>query len=331
MKPKVTISIPIYKCESSIEKCLLSVFRQTYQNIEVLLVNDQTQDNSVSLCEKFIAGHHLADWHIIHLEENGGLSVVRNTGIAHAAGKYIFFLDSDDEISANCIADMVALAEEFQLQTVVGEVEAVRLETGEKLDVFPVKVKEKILTGNDQIFKSFVDGAFPVSSWNKLIRLDFLRENQLYFTKGLFAQDALQSFQTALKLDSIGFLRKKTYIYYLHKNSVIHNRDKRHFDNWITIAKAINEACLLEKNKVKKQLILQHLVDFKVSTLHMNWKAQKNEKLWKESYNAYSHLQSLSVRDYFSKNFSTHLKKQNLFISLPAGLGFRFFKWRYER
>ena len=81
MNPLVTISIPIYKCEEFLIKCLHSILNQTYQNIEVSLINDQTPDNSVQIAEDFIAKHQLQNWKIYHLEQNSGLSVVRNKGI----------------------------------------------------------------------------------------------------------------------------------------------------------------------------------------------------------------------------------------------------------
>lgn len=332
MGPLVTISIPVFQCEHFLKKCLKSVLQQTYSNIEVTLINDQTPDRSVEIAEQFIEDHQLENtWSLFHLEENGGLSVVRNKGIDTAKGKYLFFLDSDDEIQPFCIEEMVKIAEEHHVEMVVGEVEGVILETGERINVFPLNVREKVLKGNEIIFENFVNGNYPESSWNKLYLLEFVKKNQLYFTPGLFAQDSLQSFQTALKLSSSGFLFMKTYVYYLHENSVIHNRSERHFNNWITIAKAINTAYLEEKNAVIKWFILIYLLHFKDNTLIMNWKAQKNEQLWKKSYEEYSKLKSLGWKDFFSHQVPQSLKKQHLFNSLPVNLGFKVFKWRYNR
>lgn len=331
MHPLVTISIPLYKCEEFLKACLESVQAQTYPNIEVTLINDQTSDNSVEIAESFINDNDLKNWRIYHLEKNSGLSVVRNKGIDTAQGKYLFFLDSDDEISLNAIELMVEIAEAEQVEMVVGDVDTIDANTGLSSEIFSSKTRSKKITGNCEILQHFVDGKYPTSSWNKLVLLNFLKENKLYFTPGLFAQDALQSFQTALKLNSIGFLHKKTYRYYLHENSVIHNRKKEHFDNWFTIASLIDISLKSKENRSRKNLILKHLIEFKNITLIMNWKAQKNETLWKESYSNYKTLTSLSLMDYFSNNFSMSVKKINLFNQLPTELGFRLFKWRYER
>lgn len=331
MNPLVTVSVPIYKCEKFIENCLLSIKDQIYKNIEVILVNDQTPDNSLAIIENFINEHQLSNWRVINLETNSGLSVVRNEGIINAKGKYIFFVDSDDEILPDAIESLVRLSEETGAEISMGEVQGVKIPSNEKVDVFPIDTRADILNGNLEILKELVDGGFAVSSWNKLISVDFLRSNNLYFTKGLYAQDSLHTFEMGLHLETLAFLRKKTYIYYLHQDSVIHNRKKVHFDNWITIAQKINEHYSKEKNTKRKKLILEYLINFKAVTLQMNWKAQQNEELWKNSYKAYNELSGLNFSDYLSSAYSTQLKKQDLFYRLPLFIGYRFFRWRFDR
>ena len=95
--------------------------------------------------------------------------------------------------------------------------------------------------------------------------------------------------------------------------------------------KIFDKAYREEKDFYKKKLILEYLVDFKATTLQMNWKAQKNEKLWKRSYKAYNQLSGLSLSNYFSSAYSTKLKKQDLFYRLPLFVGYKFFRWRFDR
>ena len=285
MLPLVTISIPLFKCEEFLEKCLLSVLNQTYKNLEVTLINDQTPDNSVEIAEKFITEHQLQNWKIYHLEENSGLSVVRNKGIDTAQGKYLFFLDSDDTITPDCIEIMVDIAERTSVEMVISQLECEQLETGKKSICIPIRAKEKIIEGNDCLLKSFSDGDLVTYAVNKLFIVDYLRKNQLYFVRGLFAQDELWTFHLILKMNKIAIHRGITYTYFLHSKSVIHNRNKRNFDNWFTIGQYIDKALHEEKEEERKKLILKYLISFKTLTLQMNWKAQKSEKLWKESYN----------------------------------------------
>ncbi|MDR2205406.1 MAG: glycosyltransferase [Flavobacteriaceae bacterium] len=330
MQPLVTISIPIFKCESFLEKCLNSVLAQTYKNLEVTLINDQTPDDSVKIAENFIRKNNLQNtWKIHHLEENSGLSVVRNKGIDTANGTYLFFLDSDDTITPNCIETLVNISEKTAAEMTISQLECEQLETGEKSICIKIKSEKEIINGNDEILKDFSEGQLVTYAVNKLIKTDFLRQNKLYFVKGLFAQDELWTFHIMLKINKIAIHKDITYTYFLHKNSVIHNRDKRNFDNWFAIGKHINQALKEEKNTKRKNLILKYLIDYKHNTLIMNWKAQKDEKLWKESYSNYKTLKSLSLWDYFSSKFSTDTKKKNFLDNLPTNLGMKIFKKRF--
>lgn len=328
-QPLVTISIPIFKCEEFLEKCLLSVLNQTYPNLEVTLINDQTPDNSVAIAENFIAKHQLENWKIYHLEENSGLSVVRNKGIDTASGKYLFFLDSDDTITPDCIETLVNISEKTKAEMTISQLECEQLETGEKSICIKINAKEDIVEGNDNILKAFSDGKLVTYAVNKLFRVEYLRENQLYFVKGLFAQDELWTFHLVLKMNKIAIHKGITYTYYLHKKSVIHNRNKRNFDNWFTIGQHIDKALREEKNGDRKTLIQKYLIDYKNFTLQMNWKAQQNEQLWKESYTNYKTLSSLSIWDYFSSQYSTDTKKKNFFDNLPTNLGYKIFRKRW--
>ena len=327
--PLVTISIPIYNCENHLINCLQSVVNQIYKNIEIQLVDDLGNDNSMQLAEDFVLKHPDFNFKILQNEKNSGLSVVRNVGINNAEGKYIFFLDSDDEITPDCISNMVEIAEREQVEMVCGNVKTIRLETKEEIAAFRLLNTKEKTTGNTEIFESFIQGKFPVPSWNKLILLDFLKKNKLYFKEGLFAQDSLQSFETALVLESVCFLQDYTYIYYLHQDSVIHNRKKKHFDNWITIAQIFEKHYQKEQNSERKKQILAYIIDYKDLTLLMNWKAQKNEELWKYSYEAYKKLASLAFADYLSSEFSKEIKKKNFLQNLPTDLGYKIFRKRF--
>lgn len=328
--PLVTISIPIYNCENHIINCLQSVVLQSYHNLEILLVDDLGNDNSRALVEEFIHHHPDFNFKILRNEKNAGLSVVRNTGIDHAQGKYIFFLDSDDEITPDCISIMVDAAEREQVQMVCGNVKTIRLESKEEINAFQLSITNRKLMGNEEIFENYINRKFPVPSWNKLILLDFLKQNQLYFKEGLFAQDDLQTFITVLKLQSVYFLKEKTYFYYLHGGSVIHNRNRKHFENWNTIISEKNKCFLKEKSIKRRQQLKKYIISYKEEKLVMNWKAQKNKELWLLNYCQFKNVFSLSFLDYLSSEFSTHEKKLNFLQNLPSEIGFRVFKKRYE-
>ena len=327
--PLVTISIPIYNCEKHLINCLQSVVNQQYKNLEIQLVDDLGNDNSMQLAEEFIQKNPEFNFKILKNEKNSGLSVVRNVGIDNAEGKYIFFLDSDDEITPNCISKMVEIAEREQVEMVCGNVKTIKLEFKEEIDAFRLQnMKEKII-GNTEIFENFIQGKFPVPSWNKLILVDFLRQNKLYFKEGLFAQDDLQTFITILKLNSVCFLKEVTYLYYLHQNSVIHNRNRKHFKNWNTIISEIDKYFNQEKDLNRKQKLKKFIVNYKEEKLIMNWKAQKNKELWLFSYNHFKTVFGLDFLDFLSSKFSFAEKKKSFLQNLPSNLGYKIFRKRF--
>ena len=327
--PLVTISIPIYNCEKHLINCLQSVVNQEYKNLEIQLVDDLGNDNSMQLAEDFIQKHSDFNFKILKNEKNSGLSVVRNVGIDKAEGKYIFFLDSDDEITPDCISKMVEIAEREQVEMVCGNVKTIKLDSKEEIAAFRLQnTKEKII-GNKEIFESFIEGKFPVPSWNKLILLDFLKQNKLYFKEGLFAQDDLQTFITILKLNSVCFFKEVTYLYYLHQNSVIHNRNRKHFKNWNTIISEIDKYFNLEKDLNRKQKLKKFIVNYKEEKLIMNWKAQKNKELWLFSYNHFKTVFGLDFLDFLSSKFSFAEKKKSFLQNLPSNLGYKIFRKRF--
>ena len=94
-KEKITIVVPIYNAEKYLERCIKSILDQTYENLEIILVNDGSTDKSLEICEKFKAEDNRI---IIINKENGGVSSARNKGIDAATGKFIIFIDADDYI-----------------------------------------------------------------------------------------------------------------------------------------------------------------------------------------------------------------------------------------
>ena len=108
MNPLVSIVVPIYKVEAFLPRCVDSLLAQTYQNIEIILVDDGSPDNCPQICEDYKAKYD--NIKVVH-KQNGGLSSARNAGMEKATGEYIFFVDSDDWIESDCISDLVEIAE----------------------------------------------------------------------------------------------------------------------------------------------------------------------------------------------------------------------------
>lgn len=106
MKDIVSIVIPVYNTEKWLKKCVSSVLNQTYRNLEIILVDDGSPDNSPEICDQLAEENQNVT---VYHKENGGLSSARNYGIEKASGKYILFLDSDDWLDEHSVEDMVEI------------------------------------------------------------------------------------------------------------------------------------------------------------------------------------------------------------------------------
>lgn len=226
---RVSIIIPVYQVASYIRDCLGSVMRQSYNSsIECLLIDDYGTDDSISIAERMIAEYDgPIRFEIIHHERNRGLSAARNTGLQHATGEYVFFLDSDDEITDNCIELLMDKAEEsHSTELVQGRM---RWCSNNKMSSLSVEATRLKITSNNEIRKCFYNsgGELLVSAWNKLIKRSFLIEHHIVFLEGVIFEDTPWMFQMLKYLTNVCYVNDVTYFYQRRKDSIISSASDR--------------------------------------------------------------------------------------------------------
>lgn len=211
---KVSIVVPVYHVAPYVLACLESIARQTYKDIEVLFVDDCGTDNSIRLIEEYLASHSFPECRIIRHECNRGLSAARNTGLHAATGDYVYFLDSDDEISPACIERLVAPLTQNPYEVVIGSV-CELYENGEKA--------ESLLCDGEiaEPLKAYAQGDWYVMAWNKLCRRDFLLTHKLYFKEGMLHEDVPWSFQLACLCRAMYAVGETTYYYKVRAASIM--------------------------------------------------------------------------------------------------------------
>lgn len=236
---KVSIVIPVYNVSEYIKRCLLSVLNQTYNNIEVIIVNDCTPDNSMDIVDELLRSTiHNKEVKIQSHKVNRGLSAARNTGIKNATGDYIYFLDSDDEITCNAIELLVKrLNSESMIDFIVGNFRAIEDPSG---SLKRLSLDDRRIYIGEEILSSFANKKWYVMAWNKLVNLDFLREEELYFKEGVIHEDVLWSFLLANKAQSMGVVKEDLYKYYIRPQSIVSSPSIRNIDNKIIIATEIH-------------------------------------------------------------------------------------------
>lgn len=224
---KVSIIIPIYNVSEYIVRCVDSVINQSYQNIECILVDDCSPDNSMELIKQRLKLYEgMCDFKIIHHNQNKGLSAARNTGTHAATGEYIYYLDSDDEITPDCIATLVNLAEKYSdVEMVQGNMQLIPKPAG-KNDWWDLLYKNfpEYVNSNAWIKKHFYDisqKTIPTNACNKLIKRDFIFAHNLFFKEGIIHEDEMWMFWVVKKMKTIVFTTKYTYIAWRREGSIM--------------------------------------------------------------------------------------------------------------
>jgi glycosyltransferase involved in cell wall biosynthesis len=247
---KVSVIVPVYNVEKYINRCFDSIVKQTYTNIECIFVDDCSPDNCFEILNQLIAQYSgKIDFKMIKLSYNKGLSGARNKGILASTGEYVYLLDSDDEITPQCIETLVNLANKYKgVEIVQGNTKTVPEGEIEWIDFkgrkFPEYVKDNLW-----IKKQFLKGAhFLFSGWNKLIKKEFLINNNLLFREGIIHEDEYWFFLVIKKLESIAFSEKYCYLYHMTQGSITHSgNDYRSLHSWAII---INEFSSNVDNKL---------------------------------------------------------------------------------
>lgn len=218
---KITIVVPIYNVAPYIQECLESVTRQSYKgSIECLLIDDCGTDNSMDVVRNFLDSYKgNVDFKIYKHERNKGLSAARNTGLNHASGEYIFFLDSDDEITDDCLEKLERPIHCSTFDFVIGGYKVVGL----KNTAPPLLLKTETIVSEKTLMKDYYEDKWYMMVCGKLCNVDFLRSNSLYFKEGLLHEDELWSFQLACLAKTMYVVNEECYIYKIRSGSITMN------------------------------------------------------------------------------------------------------------
>jgi len=215
---KVSVIIPVYNVSEYIERCLLSVLNQTWQDLEIIVVDDCTPDDSMKIVRR-IAQNHLRG-NIIRCfahEQNKGLSAARNTGIKNATGEYIYFVDSDDYIPHESVQSLSNAVLEEKVDFAIGNYKV----EGANYWAPPLKMTSGTVYGHENILKQYTAGMWYVMAWNKLVNLHFLLDNNLFFQEGIVHEDDLWSFKLACISNKMVVVNATTYSYFMQPNSIM--------------------------------------------------------------------------------------------------------------
>lgn len=213
----ISIIIPIYNAEKYINKCLDSILKQTKKELEIILINDGSTDNT----EKIIKTYQ--DKRIKYFKnDNHGIGYSRNFGINQSTSKYIMFLDSDDYLETTACEELFNKAEKDNLDIVISDFYKVFNNNIEEIKL--PSFENSSLKDNPDIITEYLN------PWAKLYSSKLLKDNKIKFVENLKYEDAPFVIETLDKAKKIGKVDKPLNYYVIHGNSETTVRDRKCFD-----------------------------------------------------------------------------------------------------
>ena len=217
MEPKISVIVPIYNSEKYLKKCVDSILNQTLEDIEIILINDGSKDNSHSICLEYQEKYKEKIKYINNI--NIGCSATRNLGIKQASAEYITFVDSDDYIEKDMYKDMYNMMIEDKSDLVI---------TGIKYNQNGKILKKKLVKKIKNIKDIFSEKTLINYVCAKIFKKSIIeKENIEFIVNSHYQEDMVFSFMYCLNVKKISFLNKLNYNYILHDTNYVFNLKKR--------------------------------------------------------------------------------------------------------
>ena len=319
---KISVIVPVYNVENYLEKCLNSLVNQTLQEIEILVINDGSKDNSQKIIEFFQI--KFPQKIKTFAKENGGLSDARNFGIDRATGEFLAFVDSDDYVSATMMEEMYGLAKKHEAEIVICNLQKVD-EHGnvtQKLRQIP-NLPEKI--DLEKNFSVFSDISY--FACNKIFKRELFDGKR--FQKGMHFEDIELIPQLLLQCKTLAKTNAFHYQYLERSNSI----SKSHTERGLDILKAVervekafeNSVYFSQQKELKGFQILEGIYTFLAYLAFVkDDKVYRKMSLELKEFSKERNISTLEILKYkrFGKNYllSLPLKKQVYYLLYFFGL-----------
>lgn len=301
---KVSVIVPVYNTEKFLKKCIESIVNQTLKEIEIILINDGSTDNSSVICEEYSKKFPQKIRYINN--KNIGCSATRNLGINLAKGEYIAFVDSDDYIEKEMYQEMYYKAKNENLDIVISGIKSTFLDSNRIIYLYPKNIFRKYDYLKNKNNMSYCTG--------KLFKKEQIIKNNISFPLDTHhGEDLYFSFINLIISKNIGHIEKCYYNYIYHGNNSVYNLDKR-LEIFVTFDKLYKY--LFEKKYLGNKLIQE-----------LFYKGF-NEAVIKNTFLMLSNTKLISEEEYkkYSNLFYNRLKKVR-FLSLESKILIYFYRY----
>ena len=219
----VSIIVPVYNTGNVLKKCIDSMVHQTYQNLEIILIDDGSEDETAMLCDSLERKY---DKVFVYHCKNNGVSMARNYGIEKANGKYILFVDADDYAESQMVEVMVRTAEQYQAELIIAGYyfDMPYINKGKKVfKSIEQKVSYLRIETREELKQKMVylwDSSLMYNVWNKLFDLDIIRKHHIYFPVGkTFNEDRDFVREYLYHIQNI-FVMEDCFYHYIRENDM---------------------------------------------------------------------------------------------------------------
>ena len=213
MEPLISVIIPVYKVENYLKRCVDSVLAQTYTNMEILLIDDGSPDECPKLCDEYAKMDERI--RVFH-QENKGLSGARNTGIDHARGEYLAFLDSDDKWSPRFLESLYRAIKSYDAD--ISQCRWEYMHGDELQEAYDPEAKCECFTGREMLSNLYIQtGAYYVVAWNKLYKKELFAN--IRYPEGRIHEDEATTYKLFDQAKKCVFVDNALYGYFVGSGS----------------------------------------------------------------------------------------------------------------
>ena len=295
MKIKVSVIVPVYNVEKFIDKCLNSLVKQSLKEIEIIVVNDGTKDNSQKIIDKYVKKY--PDKIKSYIKENGGQGSARNYGLEKANGEYIGYVDSDDFVEKDMYKKLYNKAKENNYDIVVcGNYNVSEDYQNKNIDTF--------INNYNTDLENIFFGKMAV--WNKIYKRDILIKNKLEFKEKVWYEDLAFTLKAIMNSNTFAFIDEPLYDYLIREGSTMNNSNVQRN---LEILDAFNDILSYIQHNKKEEyfskiefLAIDHIY---ISAIVRVLKAEADDKVKRETIN--------KLLDYMNKKFPNY--KNNKYIN----------------
>ena len=287
-KCKLSIIVPVYGVEKYIDKCLNSLVKQSLKEIEIIVVNDGTKDNSQKIIDKYVKKY--PDIIKSYIKENGGQGSARNYGLEKANGEYIGYVDSDDFVEKDMYKKLYNKAKENNYDIVVcGNYNESEDYQNKNIDAF--------INNYNTDLENIFFGKMAV--WNKIYKRDILIKNKLEFKEKVWYEDLAFTLKAIMNSNTFAFIDEPLYDYLIREGSTMNNSNVQRN---LEILDAFNDILSYIQHNKKEEyfskiefLAIDHIY---ISAIVRVLKAEADDKVKRETIN--------KLIDYMNKKFPNY-------------------------